>query len=1175
MANPGSVFGGWSGGGCSGTGTTCSLTINSTRTIIGTFTQATVAQERLTNISTRSRVGTGDNVQIGGFIIGGTQPKTVLIRARGPTLSDFGVAGALADPLLRLFSEQTVIAQNDNWQVTDPLCISPAAGCGGQAQIIATGLDPCQPTGFPGHPPTPTGCSRESVILVTLPPGGYTAIMSGADGGTGVGLIEVFEVGAASTAKLSNISTRGVVGSGDDVMIGGFIVGGTNPKTVLIRARGPTLSDFGVAGALADPILRLFSEQTVIAQNDNWQATDPLCISPAAGCGGQAQIVATGLDPCQPTNLPGHPPTPTGCSRESAILVTLPPGGYTAIMSGADGRTGVGLIEVFEVAAAAPGTLLAVRTFYEDLATPAGSGVVIKVNGVNLGQTGPDGSLTVAVPPGTVNVRAFEPQLAGGFGTIDLAPDASGTLDIVMEGEGLVEPSTLKIDEAQNGIVDRNFNAFTLRFVNAANQTVVLTGFDDAFLEARNFSNINLTSFFTVQPNGTIGTPIAPIFVDTLRSFLQGIDGEIEINVHGTDAEGLSYNGRVKFYVGRFTINGTLAAPPSNLALSVGNIPVKATLLGLGGDIVFETVSDAQGRFTFSSIPAGPVAFDVTTTQSGQVYSGFGAFSMDGNKNVTLNLLTTADMVNGVPSIVVTTVANFALENLGEVMTGAAAAAVALPLDATLSVSGGAQNARITNTATFNIPAGTQKVFLRYTVSSAEYPQFVLDQSQFDDTWELAVLASNGTPLFPILKRGVNSQLHNEPVWQTDGTTGEISVELNVAGLTATNTMLTLFAASTNVGDDRLPTSVTATLSLNTKLRIVSVIPDTVVPTLGDSSYYSIPRTAPDPQQTNTFHRFFTVKLDRPEGTLIQNVTVQLVRDSDGQNVLTLVNAGIGAPLVEQINSTATSITLKVRVTIGPENSFILNGAGPPPFHNIRYRFMVTANLNGTPLTAQRDSALRSALWRMPPGFPRFSPEAGQRDTGGDDWVAKGTYEWLLANSNLLPPINDISGEHARNLGHVAHRSGTDIDTYHFTNLLTGPRNGTKNYRRLATLTLAALRDNDQNAKTVVADWFATARSRISALAALPTVAQIIFAEGCPWSGTCIVGPPSGSLDVLLPPGWVRKLLTTGIVTDDAAGRVLNIGGSFDAAANKTIFQNDHNNHVHIDLDDSNLNNSP
>ncbi len=125
----------------------------------------------------------------------------------------------------------------------------------------------------------------------------------------------------------------------------------TDPKTVLIRARGPVLTDFGVPGELNDPFLQIFSGQTVIAQNDNWQVTDPLCGSPAVSCGGSAEIIATGLDPCQPINLPGHPPTPTGCTQESVVLVTLPPGPYTAIVSGG---TGVGLVEVFEVNSGAP-----------------------------------------------------------------------------------------------------------------------------------------------------------------------------------------------------------------------------------------------------------------------------------------------------------------------------------------------------------------------------------------------------------------------------------------------------------------------------------------------------------------------------------------------------------------------------------------------------------------------------------------------------------------------------------------------------------------------------------------------------------------------------------------------------------------------------------------------------
>ena len=291
-------------------------------------------ESQLTNLSTRGLVQTGDGVQIGGFIIGGSDPKTVLIRARGPTLTDFGVLGELTDPFLQLFSGQTVmIAENDNWETTLPLCQNSGLNCGGAAEIIATSLDPCV-----GNM---TGCARESAILVTLDPGPYTALVSGPGGGTGIGLVEVFEVGTTSASRLTNLSTRGVVGTGDDVMIGGFIIGGTEPKTVLIRARGPVLADFGVPGALADPFVQLFSGQTVIAQNDDWRVTDPLCGSPAVSCGGETEVIETGLDPCV-GNM-------TGCAQESAILVTLPPGPYTAIVSGARGGSGVGLVEVFEV----------------------------------------------------------------------------------------------------------------------------------------------------------------------------------------------------------------------------------------------------------------------------------------------------------------------------------------------------------------------------------------------------------------------------------------------------------------------------------------------------------------------------------------------------------------------------------------------------------------------------------------------------------------------------------------------------------------------------------------------------------------------------------------------------------------------------------------------------------
>jgi hypothetical protein len=275
----------------------------------------------LTNISTRGRVETGDNVMIGGFIIGGDTPKTVMVRAIGPSLADFGVPGPLADPTLQLFSGQTPIAENNDWQTPLPLCQQSGHTCGGPAEIAATGSAPSHPL--------------EAAILITLNPGPYTAIVSGVGGSSGVGLVEVFEVEDLSAARLTNISTRGRVETADNVMIGGFIIEGDTSKRVLVRAIGPSLADFGVSGPLADPMVQLFSGQTAIAENNDWQVSLPLCQQSGHTCGDAAAIGATG-------SAPSHP-------LEAAILITLPPGPYTAIVSGVGGTTGVGLVEVFEV----------------------------------------------------------------------------------------------------------------------------------------------------------------------------------------------------------------------------------------------------------------------------------------------------------------------------------------------------------------------------------------------------------------------------------------------------------------------------------------------------------------------------------------------------------------------------------------------------------------------------------------------------------------------------------------------------------------------------------------------------------------------------------------------------------------------------------------------------------
>jgi hypothetical protein len=295
--NPGYAFTGWSGD-C--TGAACVLEgVTSPRSVTATFAPASTPP-RLGNLSTRGQVLTGDNVMIGGFIIGGATAKTVLVRARGPSMIPAGVLNAMANPTLTLVNQSTaaIIGTNDNW-----------GDAVNASAITATGKAPTN--------------AFESAILVSLNPGAYTAVVSGVGGTTGIGIIEVFEIDGP-TIPLSNISTRGRVLTGDDVMIGGFIIDGDGPQTVLIRARGPSMIPAGVTDVLVNPQMTLVNQATaaIIGTNDNWgDATN------AAG------IIATGL---APTN-----------ALESAILITLNPGAYTAVVSGAGGGTGVGIIEVF------------------------------------------------------------------------------------------------------------------------------------------------------------------------------------------------------------------------------------------------------------------------------------------------------------------------------------------------------------------------------------------------------------------------------------------------------------------------------------------------------------------------------------------------------------------------------------------------------------------------------------------------------------------------------------------------------------------------------------------------------------------------------------------------------------------------------------------------------------
>lgn len=240
---------------------------------------------------------------IGGFIVTGNEPKRVIIRGMGPSMATVGIPGAISDPILRLFGPSgSPIAVNDNWQDSQ------------RSEIELTGISPQD--------------LRESAIIATLPPAIYTATVADANGSSGVGLIEIYDLNSAANAKLANISTRGSVQTAQNVMIGGFALGGSssNPAKVVVRALGPSLQQAGITDSLRNPTLQLFDNNgQIVANNDNW----PDVPSQAA------ELQTLNLAPSNPA--------------ESAIVATLPPGLYTAVVAGRSGEIGIGLIEVYSI----------------------------------------------------------------------------------------------------------------------------------------------------------------------------------------------------------------------------------------------------------------------------------------------------------------------------------------------------------------------------------------------------------------------------------------------------------------------------------------------------------------------------------------------------------------------------------------------------------------------------------------------------------------------------------------------------------------------------------------------------------------------------------------------------------------------------------------------------------
>jgi hypothetical protein len=811
---------------------------------------------------------------------------------------------------------------------------------------------------------------------------------------------------------------------------------------------------------------------------------------------------------------------------------------------------------------------LTVRTFLLDetqpdqKGEPAGEGVYIRIDGATIGQTGADGTLTAQVPAATILVQAIVPSFSIGQATVTLAPGSSGEVSLVLDdGKQVIEDTDLVLQELADGVVPSTFVSFTLRF-DRGGTPVALDTIDLVELLDRNGDIIaELKPLFSLS-----GGAMSASNLDALRNTLLGLAAEpIAIRAQGVDAQGFTHAGTVRFRLGVVRLVGVLTPPPSNTALAVAGIEVRVTLLGT--PVVLTRVSDANGRFEIASMPIGNVGFDSQTEQNGQFYYGQGTLFLTSDRSVSLVMRHVSDVIAGVPPLSsgpIGTFATLAAEPEPDPETAqarlaanaaaagapsASAQAIAQATTASINVAAGPQNVPISQTATLDVPRGTKTVKLVYSVFSFEYPFYVLQQSIFNDVWSLSVFGgAAGQQLFQIT-RNVNSQVSTPPIWQGDSSTGQITETLNVEALAANaDTTLTLFGSSMNIGDSLLTTIVTAELTAEADLTINAVEPDTVNPTTGDSSYYSIPRSG----DRNVFERWFTLRITKPDQANVTQVRVILRGAGDLQQIY----EEAPGPNVQVVDNER----LRVRVTYQTATSTV--NSIPPPIHQITYRFRVQADFNGQTLEDERDSGIRRGLWRMPNGFARY----GARDVGLDDWASRGAYLWMQTNAALLTRIDDISGEHARDIGHQTHERGVDIDEFHYYTFPGGGGSGGANYTALTTNVFNAM-NGDAAAAGRVGDWVTATRNGLAALHALNTVNRLYYAIGN--AGQRQVTP---TVLIRLNGGWAQALVQNGTVTA-ASGQVLNtnLGAWALANSNRITYNAVHNSHVHVALNSAAL----
>jgi hypothetical protein len=784
---------------------------------------------------------------------------------------------------------------------------------------------------------------------------------------------------------------------------------------------------------------------------------------------------------------------------------------------------------------------------------PAGAGVYLFVDGKHLAFTDAEGKATLTVPAGTVTLQAIRPSTAIAEDTVLVNAGATVAVEMILDdGKEVTSPVQLAVSGLQEQVLPSTFQSFTITLLENGTPRPVAALVDVVIEDDIGNTLVRITDQFTVDAAGVL----QPVSLASIANAIRPYAGRsLVLRVMAEDALGFTLVGTTPLYYGQHDLNVTLVAPPSNPGLSVAGLQVSYRLMGT--DLVLTRTTDANGTASFGQVPLGNGEVDAATTAGELYYYGQADFFLNRATLARVMMTHSDDLANGVRRFELLPL--FAAASADDepnapedperraLHDASGFDEVTPQATATLRVSANGANQQITRNATLRIPRGTARALLRYQVTTLEYPTYVLRQSVFNDTWSLSVrVRVSGRQLFDI-SRNVNAQLNQAPIWRANGSTGYIERNLDVSALTTqADVDLLIVASATNVADALLPTIVEVELSDDpNRLVIEDVVAERLQNTTGDSRSFSIPLQG----ATNNLARRFNLTISKPQEAQITRVRVE-VQNAVG-TIGQVFEEAPGAN-VQVVNDT----TLRVRATFHDGNTGSIN-TNPPPGHGITYKFTVFADYEGNEISDDAISPAMRALWRMQETWRVAARRYGQRDAGGDDWLAARTWDYINRHGNLLTRIDDISGEHGRNIGHQSHDVGTDIDLFHVYQF-AGAVSGTDNYNRLRSAVVRVLSlpaEQTAGDRAAINAWVSQSRPRFEAILTTTDAQDVYYA----------IGSEHTAGNLILNRGWARDLLRNGNVTSrQGATYDTGLGAWTYNPGNRMRFDAVHNSHFHI-----------